>query len=367
MLKNLVRNTVVVVTFVAVLAMSQSVLAEAFADYTLAGSFSLPASGVYDVLGDGRLIALDGADVYVESGVQSRTFEYLGTLPAADMPDPQYMGPAFVRVSPDGTRIAVGNNGGLTWTNYQVGVFSINGLTGDWFTADHYEAEWVDDTNLSLTAGTFGPTAVTVLDTSSNPSSPTNPTVVTNIGGCSAGITFDALGNLYTGNGFAFGGPSDTGWVKGFSYSAWSGALSGGPIVDFETDGELVADLLSAATLGFDAEGNLYVGGGDLYGGTDNNYAGLVSSDAVSDALAGLGAADPLDPSEVRKFDPDAGSGSSYDVNYNAITGEMYLREGSSVYAYVVPEPATAALLVMGMMLVTHRRPSWRIYRGSAT
>jgi len=42
--------------------------------------------------------------------------------------------------------------------------------------------------------------------------------------------------------------------------------LSGGSAINFESSGTLVANLLSAAFLGFDKQGNLYVGGGDFAG-----------------------------------------------------------------------------------------------------
>lgn len=333
--------------------------ADAFNDYGPTGSFSLPASSPFDVLNDGRLVTLVGADVYTETAVGSRSFTELGTLTGMDVSN---YGAAFIRVSPDGTRLAVGNNGGASWSNYEVGIFNLSDVTGQWFGVGHYDAEWVDNTNLALTAaGPAGPpSVVTALDTSSDPTSPTNPTVVTNIGGYSGGITFDADGNLYTGNAFDSTGPSDTGWIKAFSSASWEPALSGGPAVDFEAEGTLIVDLLSAAALGFDAEGNLHVGGGDLYGGSgDNDYAGLVRSTVVADALIGSGPADPLDPGEVRKFDPNAASPESlYKVNYNDVTGELYLREGGTVYTYVVPEPSMLMLLATGMVIACRsRRP----------
>ena len=323
------------------------VWADAFTDYTLTGSFSLPSASVFDVMGDGRLVHLDGANVYTEDSVGSHTFSLLGTLPNADMPDPQLAEPAFIRVSPDGTRLAVGNGGGSTWSNYQIGVFDLAALTGDWFSAEHYDAEWYDDTHLGVTAGGGGPPGiVTALDTSSSPASPINPTIVDNIGGYSGGITFDSAGNLYTGNAFDAAGPSDTGWIKALSAAAWTPALTGGLPADFEASGVLIADLLSATSLGFDGEGNLHVGGGDLYGGSgDYGYAGLVRSSVVADALTGGNPADPLDPLEVRKLDP-AGA-DFYDVNYNTFSGELYIRDGDTVYTYAVPEPRSFVLLLL--------------------
>ena len=146
--------------------------ADAFTDYeqVVGGSFNLPASGVFDVLGDGRLVTLVGANVYAESEVGSRSFSSLGMLPDADIGS---YGAAFLRVSPDGERIAVGNNGGALWDNYQVGVFSATGLTGDWFDVNHYDAEWIDDTHLALSAGAGSTSLVTALDTSRDPLNPT--------------------------------------------------------------------------------------------------------------------------------------------------------------------------------------------------
>jgi len=329
--------------------------ADAFTDYGLTETFSLPASGVFDVLGDGRLVTLVGANIYAESEVGSRSFSSLGTLASADIGS---YGAAFLRISPDGTRIAVGNNGGELWNNYQVGIFDLGDLSGNWFDVNHYDAEWTGNTYLALTAGADGPpSVVTALDTYSDPSSPDNPTVVTNIGGYSGGITFDAMGNLYTGNGYDDDGPSDTGWIKAFEPADWRPDLTGGVPVDFEEEGTLIADLLSAASLGFDAEGNLHVGGGDYLGGAEQDNAALVCSTVVARALAGNGQANPADPFEVRRFDPDtANLYNYYDVNYNNFTGELYFREGATVYSYVVPEPASLMLVLAGMTIILCRR-----------
>ncbi|MHC4091325.1 MAG: hypothetical protein ACYSVY_13800, partial [Planctomycetota bacterium] len=214
--------------------------ADVFEAYTLTGSFELPAgAGEFDVLPDGRLITVAEETVYLESAVGSRAFAAHATLPDVDFPS---FGPAFVRASPDGTKLAVGNNGGASFTNYRVGVFDLDTWAGDWFSASHFDGQWYDDSSLGLTAGEFGqPSVVTVLDTSSaDPANPTNTTVVGNIGGASAGVAFDPLGNLYTGNGFAGAGPSGTGAVKYFDHSSWTAALTGGSPVDFEADGTLI-------------------------------------------------------------------------------------------------------------------------------
>jgi len=114
------------------------VVGDAFGDYALTGSFALPpGAGEFDVLADGRIVTLVGADVYAETAAGGRAFAYQGTLAGMDAGG---FGPAFVRVSPDGTKLAVGNNGGATFGNYQIGVFDTAGLSGTWFAAGHYDA-----------------------------------------------------------------------------------------------------------------------------------------------------------------------------------------------------------------------------------
>lgn len=340
------RSTALVAAFLVLTALA-SARADAFSAYALDRSFQLPAgASSFDVLADGRVIAVVDAQVYVESGVASGAFSALGTLPGADVA-PGPFATAFVRVSPDGARFAVGNNGGSGFGNYQVGVFDVAGLGGSWHAAEHFNAAWIDNRFLALTAGAFGePAAVVALDTASPPASPESTTLVANIGGSPAGIAFDALGNLYTGNGFDAAGPSQTGWVKGFNAAAWQAVLSGGAPLDFEATGQLIVDTLSAGSLGFDGEGNLHVGGGDFFGGGDYGFAALLKAD---DVLAALGGGAPIDvnsPLQARKLDPDpVASANLYDVNYNAVTGELYLRDGHTVYSFSVPEPETVFIL----------------------
>ena len=332
---------------VAAHAATAPVLADAFSAYAPAGSFNVPAgTSSYDVLVDGRIVAMVDANVYVESAVGSGSFTPLGALPGADIGSGSFS-TAFVRVSPDGTHIAVGNNSGAAFNNPQVGVFDLSGLTGNWFNVEHFDAEWFDNTSIVLTA----PGVVTSLDTTSDPANPVTSLLINNVGGAPAGITFDANGNLYTGNGFDGPGPSDTGWIKAFPPSAWQGTTGRGlGVADFEASGTLVADVLSAGFLGFDGQGNLHVGGGDLFGGSgDNNYGGLVRQTALATALSGGGLADSLDPEQLRRFDPDPGPASRYDVNYNPVTGALLMRSGSTIFAFAVPEPVTLVYMFVGL------------------
>ncbi|MCP4248930.1 MAG: PEP-CTERM sorting domain-containing protein [bacterium] len=341
-------------------AIPERATADAFTGYAPSGSFELPAGATeFGILPDGRLITVGGASVFVETAAGSGGFGLQGALFGADFPS---FGPAFVRVSPDGLRVAVGSNGGSSFVDYRVGVFALADLTGDWHSAGHFDGRWYDDTHLALTAGEFGqPAMVTLLDThSADPSDPVNPVIVNNIGGASAGIAFDAADNLYTGNGYAGAGPSGTGAVKYIDFADWSAARAGGGPADFENQGRLIVEVLSAGSLGFDPEGNLYVGGGD-FGAGELDFAALVHSSAVADAIAGIGPADPLDPAEVRRFDPDdANDFNFYDLDYNDVTDTLYVREGRMVYTYVVPEPGSLGLLLCGGLMLRHRRRSAR-------
>lgn len=333
--------------------------ADTFERYTLARSFTLPSgAAAFDVLADGRVVTIVpiapfvDADIYIEDEVQSGTFSFYDSLLYAYIPS---FGAAFLRMSPDGAKVAVGNNGG-TSSNYKVGVFDFASLVGEWFVADHFDAEWVDDTQLALTAGNIGsPSRVTILDTSSDPANPINPTVIDGIDGASAGIAFDTVDNLYTGNGLSTSHPDGTGAVKAFDDDSWAGPLRGGRVVDFETAGTPIIDILSASPLGFDLEGNLFVGGGD--GGSHSDFAALVRASAVTDALDGFGPVDPDDLDMVRRLDPDGASSSDfYWINYNDVTGELYVRDYGSptVYVYTAetPIPTVSQWGIVGMTLL---------------
>jgi hypothetical protein len=324
------------------------VWADGFPGYQYLHAFNLPAgASVFDVLNDGRLIVLVGADVYVETAADSHSFAQTGMLPAADLPS---FGAAFIRVSPTGSKIAIGNNGGASYTNYQVGIFEVDTLKGVWFSAGHWDAEWINDIHIALTAGDFGsPSVVTVLDTASpNPLSPVNTTIVDNIGGASGGIAFDSAGNLYTGNGFQTSGPSGTGTVKAFSHAAWTAALKGGLPLDFEAGGVLVVDVLSASPLAFDGNGNLIVGGGDFSSNADYDFLALVRASAVADALGGMGAVDPTNSAELWRLDPDPDNDSNFfTATYDPTLRCLYVRDSGSptVHLYVDESPFATKVL----------------------
>lgn len=340
-----------------------------------AGSFSV----AFDVLADGRVVAVTGNQIFVESGVNSNSYDVLATL------DPSATGgsidPSFVRVSPDGGRIAVGGGFGKPVAVFDAGELgtpgspttltrSESGGATRYYAVGHFDGEWADNTNLALTAGSFGSAAfVTLLDTSTSPAAPTNPVVVDEIDGASSGITFDVAGRLYTGNGFdnspGAPGTSVTGTIRAFDAIEWQAAIGGTPL-DFESDGAFVAELLSAAALGFDEEGNLFVGGADFGNGVepfDAGYMALIDDDALADALAGVDPITPGDLSELRTFDPEGSGFTSFVPNANPVTGELLagwvsgFSEGAPAFlARTVPAPAPVALLIAGAVLTARRR-----------
>lgn len=304
-------------------------------DYVERQGFDFPdPPGSADVLANGRIVVLSGTEVFEETTPHSRVFVSLGSLPDADFNE---FGASFLKISPDGHRIAVGNNGGATFDHFQVGVFAFPALTGTWFDANSFLAAWINERFLALTAGTFGsPSIVTALDThSSDPSHPSNPTIIANIGGASGGIAFDKNKNLYTANGFATTGPSTTGAVKAFRPADWRAALHGGTPLDFEAQGTLIVTALSGGPLGFDDSDNLFVGGGDFFGSGGINFAAFVSHRAVTSALHGGGPVNTSDPAQVRKVDPDPAPTSSYDIIINRERDEVYLRStGTHVFVF---------------------------------
>jgi hypothetical protein len=351
--------------------------ADSFSAYADTGlRLELPAIGVGSfatsaaVLADGRLVAATGNGMYLESAVASGVFDLVSTFDSAQMAGS--VDPSFLRVSPSGERLAVGGGFGKPVAVFDVVALGapgaptqlLAGVSADYFAVGYYDAAWYDDASLALTGGDWGqPAHVTLLDTTSDPGLPDNPIIVRNIGGSSAGIAFDAAGTLFTGNGFAGSGPSDTGHVKAVAYADWQAGLQGDP-ADFEQEAIFIVDLLSAGSLGFDAEGNFFVGGGDAFTGDYGHFA-LIDNQALADALAGLSAIDINDPAQVRTFDPEGtGSVGSYTVAYNPVTGDLYggwadgYSSGDAVTwaVYNIPTPTSGLLVAIGIASQRRRR-----------
>lgn len=321
-----------------------------------------PAQGgsfftVGDALPDGRLLSATGDGVYVETGVGTGAFELVSTIDTelfGGAPDP-----AFLRVSPDGQRAALGGGFGKPLAIFELSSLGtavtptmIGAGNADFFSVNHFDAEWLDGSNLAITAGDFGdPAWVSLLDVTSSTASPVNPIIVSNINGASGGIAFDDSGRLYTGNGFGAGTPgSDTGWIRVFDPGDWS---VGSP-ADFEVDGVFIGDVLSASSMSIDPDGNLIVGGGDFIEG-QTGYLGVISASAIASAMLGSGPVDINDPLQLRRLDPIGNGNGFFGSSFNPITGELYVTDGSTWWA-TVPSPGPAVALVISAGNAFRRR-----------
>lgn len=315
------------------------------------GSFGVAGAA----LGDGRLVMVTGNSVFLESGVATGAFDEVAILDASRTGGAT--DPAFLVVSPGGSRIAVGAGFGKPVAVFDVSALGTagsptqltSGVLADYFAVSHYDAAWYDDRELAITAGDFGSAGyVSLLDTASDPDAPLNGVVVSGIAGASSGVAFDGAGRLFTGNGYADGLGSDTGWIKAFEPAEWSVGA------DFESGGTLVGDVLSAGSLEFDAFGNLAVGGGD-FGEFDVGYFGVIASDAIATAIGGLGPIDESDPLQLRRLDPRGDGFGYFGAAYNGATGEFSITDGTTWYA-TAPAPAGVLALGLGGVLAWRRR-----------
>lgn len=337
-------------------------LAEASAARTIPTAvreFSLPQSSapVLSTTPQGQVLLVDALGVVrLESERASGQFQILGQLPDADF---STYGASFAAVSPDGQRLAVGNGGGASFTNFQIGIFDLDALEeGRWLQAPHYLGIWWDNQYLLTSGGSFGsPSWIRVLNADSPlAESPEFVEVVNNIGGASGAVALDQDENLWTGNGFSQAGPSQTGAVHMAAQQEWTAAFLGeGEPVDFETQATPVLRALSAASLAFDGQGNLWVGGGVTFGDNqENDFAAFVEAPVVASVLAKQRRVlDSRNNGDLLRFDPQPEIPTQrYQILPVAESNEVILR-GSGTDALVVyapREPKPAPLLGSGAL-----------------
>jgi len=298
-----------------------------------AGSFFV----VGDALTDGRLIAVTGLDVFLETAPGSSQFQVAAMI-AGDVVSGS-MDPSFVRISPGGSRVAIGAGFGKPVMVLDASLLDpasppvLDELNAKVFAVGHDGAAWFDEDDLAISSGAFGaPAQVNLLDVTSDPTNPVSPVVVENIDGGSAGVAFDDAGRLYTANGFDnspdTAGTSETGWIKAFEPAAWMN----GPI-DFETGGTLVADVLSGLGLDFDSEGNLLVGGGDAFGPGASGFLAVARAAAVDLALSSADHVQESDTDDVLRLDPLGDGSGFFSPIVNAATGELIVSDGVNWFA----------------------------------
>lgn len=336
----------------ASLALAAANAGAAVPNYQLVGTFNLPSSSSsFDILADGRLLTLTDTSIDLQSSINASTFTPAGSIPAGLV---STFGATFFRISPSGTTIAIGDNDAGS-APQEVLLLPTSALstsaptTPTAIPCDNYAAHWTSDDTLYVSGiASFGALATI---TRINAAALTAQTVVNNIGGFSGGITADNT-YLYTSNGFdLLPDGSDTGEIRAIPLASLT-AAPGSP-VDFEASAIPVADALSGDSLGFDAYGNLLVGGGDFSSG-DFGSAAVIDSAALASALTG----GPLAPDSTElRLTPNT-LDDFYNIRANPITGELLItRFGSStVYRYAIPAPAAIALTPLALIATARRR-----------
>lgn len=311
----------------------------AIPNYQLVGTFALPTgTASYDLMPDGRAMAIVGSSIWAQSSVNGSGFGLAGSVPGGAV---SAFGASFLRINPSGTRVAIGDNdfgpGAGVFVFDPAGLSTLTPAVGSTYAIDNYDAHWASDGTLYVSGGNFTDTLVTRLDAQTGAFG----AVVSGVAGASGGVTSDGT-YLFTANGFAFGGGSATGDVKAFALAS----LTPGAPVNFEGQGTLVASVLSGNTLGFDGVGNLLVGGGP------GGFAAVVDGTQVQAALAGGGAAGTLLGLSPTLED-------THFIRHNPATGELLVTTfgDSTVYRYaVIPGPASGLAVVAGVLARRRRR-----------
>lgn len=256
----------------------------------------------FDYASDGRLIAFDGFTVYIQQDPDSATFTTLGTLPEA------YRGatdPGFVAVSPNGnTLLLSAGAGGAQFPDpaFNGNLFELPISGGEATLIGTYPFIGVGEF-LGNGRVVFGQSQTTVGSVEAlNLNTLAKQTLIGNIPGDPGGVAFDGQGNLYVGLGSS-PTAARAGEIHKFSNAALLGALVTGTPLDFDTDSTIIADILNAGDLEFDAQGHLFVGGSDFAGGP----AGFVAEVNVATGTI-INRYDPTDG------DPNDGDARFFDV-----------------------------------------------------
>lgn len=322
-----------------------SVTALAAPSYSLVSTFDLPGGiDTFTVAPSGLIYASSGNDILIQDSINSGSFSLAGSVPSDLL---NSFGAGFISVSPDGQTIALGDNnigaGASVLLLPSSGLIPGSTAPTTAVASPNFNAAWGSNSTLFVTGGDFGsPSVVTAIDTVTGTSS----VVIDNIDGASSGIAV-SNGRLYTGNGFSYGGGTQTGDIFAFELDD----LDAGS-VNF-ADGTLVANALSAGSLGFDAHGNLLVGGGDFSG--EIGFASVIDALAVDSALAGGPIATSADGQMLSPIDDPS---AFYSIRFNPVTEELYVSTfgSSTVFVYAIPAPGAASLLALAGLTLSRRR-----------
>jgi len=313
-----------------------SVAIAAIPNYTLVGSYALPG-GTWDVGNDGRLWSIVGTSILRQDAINSSSYSPIGSVAIANLPS---FGAAFIAVNAATGQIAIGdNNSGPGSRVHFVSAADLNTsnpTATQSVEVGNYNAAW-DGNHLYVTGANNATFAAQVarIDFTNSTGAPIATTVIDNAGDFSGGIAIRGS-TLYTGVGFSFGGLPSTGDIRSFNTATFTGA----PIA--YSSGALITELLSAASLGFDSQGNLLVGGG-RFGGTDGVDTGFAAVVDLANVI------NPL------KLAP-AGFGGFHGIAWNDATGELLVSRSGIAYRYAIPAPSAAAMLLGGFAVAARRR-----------
>lgn len=315
-----------VAAFVAGVAAGNQAADAAPPAYVGAGSFLLPTpSSVFDDAADGRLVVASETGTILRQNTANGTgYTTLGSLPAGSVPS---YGAGFLRISPEGGRIAVGDNGAVG----QIHVISLAALTTSGpitpttIGIPNFDAAWDSFGTLLVNGSPSFGVAPSLRLADASTGSWTN--LVSQIGDGSGGVALNN-GRVYTAIGYDAAGLRD-GEVRSFALSSFAGSP---PVVPFST-GLFAAQANTGNTLAFDSAGNLIE--------------------------AGFGGVAVVDLSTSQHYDlPGLSSTGFYSAIYNDFTHEILVRDFGSqtVLRYAVPAPASIALLGLTGIFAARRR-----------
>ncbi len=269
---------------------------------TSADAFGGNAAGIVDGYAlRARFLAAAGSTVFLQKNFGASLW-----LPVANVPE--NMDPSFLKITPSGRKIALGTGFYKPLYIFPSSILSsvmplgLNGAAGTMrMDANYFDAAWRDERYLFVDGEATLGSRVYAIDTTSKTPEQLLP-IVTGIPGASAGLTFDHSGDLITGIGYG----EKTGQLKIWSAQEVALALAGASLA-YSNTGHVLADgILSAASLGVDADGNLFVGGGDAFGGSGHlGYAGLIRSAVLQRVLEGGPPLDPKSGADFVKIAPD--------------------------------------------------------------
>jgi len=253
----------------------------------------------------GRFLAAVGRTIYLQKNFGADLW-----LPVATLGPDDTMDPCFIKISPNGKEIALGVGFYKPLIVFETALLSVSAPPNlrsapgvKIWDENTYDGAWRGNRYLFINAGADAGSQLYAIDTEGTTGAPIP--IMPDIPGASGGLAFDGAGNLVTGVGFGYG-TTATGQLKIWPASLVDAALAGTALSYPESGKVLIEGASSAASLGFDSSGNLFVGGGDVFGNSHQyGYAGLVSADAVQRVLSGGAIADPMAPADYVKLQPD--------------------------------------------------------------